>query len=132
MTAPAAPIVRRIYVVEDHPVIQASYLQFIGREPDLEVCGMARRGDEALAGIEAAAPDLVMVDVSLPDMDGMDLVGQLRARFSDLPILVVSGREAARGAARALEAGAAGYIDKLDADHSLIPAIRRTLGLVES
>jgi DNA-binding NarL/FixJ family response regulator len=121
------PAPQRIFIVEDHPAIQASYQRFIGREPGLAVCGMARRGDEALAAIGALAPDLVIVDLSLPDMDGLDLVAALSREDPHRPVLVVSGHPAEAQAERARARGALAYVDKLDADTQLIPAIRAAL-----
>jgi DNA-binding NarL/FixJ family response regulator len=126
-TGEEMPAARRVFIVEDHPVIQEAYARFIDREADLVVCGAAFRGLDALRDIPLAGPDLVLVDISLPDMDGLEVVRALRADHDRLPILVVSGREARRHAQRALEAGASGYVDKIDADLTLIGAIRAAL-----
>ena len=69
----------RIYIVEDHETIRNAYHRLIDRQADMSVCGMAASGAEALAQIPGLAPDLVLVDLSLPDMDGFALIEQLLA-----------------------------------------------------
>ena len=88
-------------------------------------------GSEALAwlaeGAADGAPDLALIDVSLPKMSGINLVERLRERHPALKTLVVSGHEPELYAQQAEEAGAAGYVDKREAAHALLPAIRRAL-----
>jgi DNA-binding NarL/FixJ family response regulator len=119
--------VHRVLIVEDHPAIQASYALLLEREPDLVICAVVGLGREALERMPELAPDVVLVDLSLPDMDGFDLVRRLRESRPGTPVLVVSGYDAARRAERAAEAGAAGYVDKMNADSELVPAIRRAV-----
>ncbi len=91
----------RIFVVEDYSLLQRQYGVLLGLEPDMQVCGTASSGAQALAQIPAAAPDLVILDLSLPDMDGFELLKKLRELCSNLPVLVVSGYAADYFAAQA-------------------------------
>lgn len=117
----------RIFVVEDHDIMREAYRVAIEVEPDLELCGMAGTAQEALDAIEAAAPDLVLVDVSLPGMSGLELIERLGQTHPGLPALVVSGHHGAIYAERALAAGARGYLDKKGIATVFLDAIHRVL-----
>ena len=101
-----------IYIIDDHPLVQEILVEFINQMPGLQVCGMAATAQEALAQIPTLAVDLVVVDVSLPDMDGIQLVGELRARQPTLLCLMLSGHQERGYVQRALAAGACGYVAK--------------------
>lgn len=117
----------RIFIVEDHHVMRDVYRLTFEMQPDFEICGAVSTGAEALAAIGAAAPDLVLVDVSLPGMSGIELVGHLQQAHPTLPVLVVSGHHEAVYAERALEAGARGYLDKQHLSTHLLDAMRLVL-----
>jgi DNA-binding NarL/FixJ family response regulator len=102
----------RIFLVEDHPVMQEGYARLLNREPDFELCGQAESGTEALQAIPKADPDLAIVDLSIPGMNGLDLLKQLRVIVPDLPCLVVTAHSEALYAERALRAGARGFLNK--------------------
>jgi DNA-binding NarL/FixJ family response regulator len=119
--------VKEVFIIEDHDVIREVFLELLDAEVDLSVCGIAGNGSEALEALTTLSPTVVLVDLSLPDMNGLDLVRELRARDPELCILVVSGHQAARYRQQAEQAGADVYIDKLDAHTMLVPAIRETL-----
>lgn len=116
-----------IFIVEDHPKMRETYALFFKAEPDFEICGMVASGMEALAQIPPLKPDLVIVDLSLPDIDGLEVVQRLRAQLPSLPILVVSGYHANKFSDRVAEAGADGYLNKQHAYGQLIPLIRDIL-----
>ena len=118
---------RRIFIVEDHEVVRQSFSELISLEPDLEVSGAVGTGTEALARLAEALPDLVLVDVSLPKMSGIDLVQRLHVRHPALKTLVVSGHERDLYARQAEQAGASGYVSKHEAVETLLPTIRRVL-----
>lgn len=101
-----------IYIIEDHPLVQEMLGEFINQIPGLQVCGMASTAKQALAEIPTLAVDLVIIDVSLPDMDGIQLIGELRARQPDLRCLMLSGHQEQSYVQRALALGAAGYVAK--------------------
>lgn len=117
----------RIYIVEDHPLMRQMLGEFLGATPGLQVCGMAASGEEALGQLERAGADLILVDVSLPQMSGVDLVREARARWPQLRCLMLSGHDSAQYTKHALSAGAQDYVMKGDAD-ALLDAIQRTLG----
>jgi DNA-binding NarL/FixJ family response regulator len=117
----------RVLLVDDHPIVRQGLTQLINRQGDLEVCGEA---EDAFAAEEAAAalkPDLAVVDISLKDKDGIDLIKILKARHPQLPILVFSMHEESTYAERALHAGASGYIMKQEGTENLVAAVRRIL-----
>jgi DNA-binding NarL/FixJ family response regulator len=106
----------RVFIVEDHPFMREMLREFIGNEADLEVCDEAGEGDEALGKIEKSLPDVVLIDVSLPGMSGLELVGLLHGRFPDLPCAMLSGHGERSYVDQALAAGARGYILKDNPD----------------
>jgi len=115
--------VGKIFIVEDHAVIRRGYSSLIKRRPDLEVCGEAISGEDALNAIPGCGPDLVLIDVSLPGMSGVDLVRRLKVAQPNLATLVVSGHEESLFSEGVLAAGAKGYIMKEQAPDVLIDAI---------
>ena len=88
---------------------------------------MADTGKAALEEVPRAAPDVILVDLSLPDMNGMDVVRGLRAQYADLIILVVSGNKAKAFEDLVVRGGATAYIDKQDAPATLVPTILKTI-----
>jgi DNA-binding NarL/FixJ family response regulator len=100
----------------------------IDREPDLMVCGEADGATSALQAIREAAPDFVVLDISLDGPDGLELLKILRVRYPTLPVLVLSMHDEAVYAERALRAGANGYIMKQEATDRVLTAIRHILG----
>lgn len=115
---------RKIFVVDDHDITRKGYMVLINPQPDLEVCGEAGSATEALEKIPDANPDLAIVDISLEDMSGIELIKHLNVLRTDLPILVVSMHDEALYAERALRAGASGYVMKSEVHTAVIDAIR--------
>ena len=122
-----APAKSRVFVVDDHPIVRQGLALMINREPDLVVCGEAEEAQAALIAIEELRPDVLVVDISLPGPDGIDLVKTVRARQASLPVLVLSMHDESIYAERALRAGANGYIMKQEATERVLIAIRRIL-----
>jgi DNA-binding NarL/FixJ family response regulator len=114
-------------VVDDHPIVRRGLRDLICREPDLEVCGEAGDAIEAARLVQAADPDLVLVDLSLPAGHGIELIRQLRLSGSRAKMLVVSMHDESLFAERVLRAGAMGYVNKQEADAVLLGAIREVL-----
>lgn len=121
------PMKSRIYILEDHPIMRRGYKALINGEMDLEICGEAETAAEALENIPKAAPDLVIADISLDGMSGIEFIKRLQTQSPGLEVLVVSMHEESLYAERALHAGAAGYLMKTEAENRVIPAIRRVL-----
>jgi DNA-binding NarL/FixJ family response regulator len=118
----------KIFIVEDHPVMRRGYKALINGEMDLEVCGEAATAAEALQRIPNDAPDLVIADITLGGMNGIEFIKRLQTEQPGLEVLVVSMHEEMLYAERALQAGAVGYLMKKEADSSVITAIRQVLG----
>ncbi len=118
----------RILVVDDHPIVVEGYRQLINCQRDMEVCGVACTALEAINKAKLTKPHLAVIDLVLKDSDGLDLIKDLRLRFGEVKLLVVSARDELVFAERALHAGAAGYVCKQEATDGVIDAIRRVLG----
>ncbi|HLJ90184.1 MAG TPA: response regulator transcription factor [Candidatus Angelobacter sp.] len=118
----------RIFLVDDHPLIRQGLRLLINGEDDLSICGEADESCPALQSILITRPDGLIVDISLNGPDGLELVKDVRGRFSALPILVLSMYDELIYAERALRAGANGYIMKQEASQKVLLAIRRILG----
>ncbi|HOE67493.1 MAG TPA: response regulator transcription factor [Candidatus Hydrogenedentes bacterium] len=116
-----------VFIVDDHPVVRKGLALLINQEQDLYVCGEAEDAAAALAAIERNPPDIVLVDISLPGVTGIDLIRQIRARCPDMAILVLSMMDESMYAERALRAGARGYVMKQEATDRLISAIHGVL-----
>jgi DNA-binding NarL/FixJ family response regulator len=117
----------RILIVDDHPIVRLGIRQMLASERDLEVCGEAESADAARKLIASARPDLAIVDLSLTEGTGLDLIRSLRGSVPTLPVLVLSMHDEALFAERVLRAGARGYIMKREAIIGLVDAIRQVL-----
>jgi len=117
----------RILVVDDHPLVRAGLVSLIKGEGDLDVCGETGDISTALELVRSMKPDLVTVDLSLADGNGLELVKRLSASYGEIKILVCSMHDEALFAYRALKAGALGYIGKEQATTDVIDAIRQVL-----
>lgn len=118
---------RRIFLVEDHPVFRDGLAKLINAEPDLSVCGEAGDARQALKSILKLKPELAVVDLSLPDKSGLELIKEIRASRLEIKLLVVSMFDEALYAQRVLRAGGDGYIMKQEDPHEIISAIRDVL-----
>jgi DNA-binding NarL/FixJ family response regulator len=116
-----------ILLVDDHPVMRRGLAMIIGDETDLRVTREAGSAEEALGLLDDELPDLMVVDVSLPGMSGIELTKHVQALYPDVPVLMVSRHDESLYAERALRAGAKGYVMKLEASDTIVAAIRRVL-----
>ena len=117
----------KIFLVEDHSWFRSQLAAIITADPRLAICGEADNAAEALERIKPASPDLVIVDITLKGMNGLDLIRELRSRSCSACILVLSMHDESMYAERALRAGANGYIAKHETSQQLREAIRRVL-----
>jgi DNA-binding NarL/FixJ family response regulator len=125
---PAAPHAKkRIVIVDDHPVLRAGLSRLINSKDGFEVCGEAGSAAECMEAIATLKPDLVVVDIGLPDASGVELTKRIRAKNPKLPILILSMHEEPLYAMRALRAGAMGYIIKQDAVEKIAEALHQSL-----
>ena len=118
----------KVFLVDDHPIVRQGLALLIDRETDLMVCGEADGAMSALQAIREAAPDFVVLDISLDGPDGLELLKTLRVGYPNLPVLVLSMHDETVYAERALRAGANGYIMKQEATDRVLTAIRHILG----
>ena len=117
----------RIVVVDDHPLLRKGLVLSLEVETDLTVCGQASNAEDALSVVEAENPDLVLVDISLPGMSGLELIKQIHAIRPTMKTLVVSRHDESLYAERAIRAGAKGYVMKLEASDVMVKAVRRVM-----
>ena len=114
-------------VVDDHPVFRQGLVALIRSDKRYEVCGEAGSAEEALARLDQSVPDIALVDISLTGQSGLDLVKTLKAAHPRILILIISMHDEAVYAARALRAGARGYVMKQEAASVMQEAIRTVL-----
>nr|WP_275097600.1 response regulator transcription factor [Sedimenticola hydrogenitrophicus] len=117
----------RILIVDDHPLVRAGFRALIGDEPDLAVCGEASGFTEAMRLATDQHPDVVIVDLSLAEGSGLELVKHLHMRLPDVRLLVCSMHDESLFAERALKAGARGYINKQEATDHVVEAVHQVL-----
>src|SRR6266567_6018814 len=124
----SVPAKKRVFLVDDHPIVRERLAELIGQETDLEVCGEAEDAIGALKAIQAQRPDIAIVDITLKDTYGIELIKDLKDRCPNLPVLVLSMHDESLFGERAIRAGAKGYLNKQEATKKVISAIRTVLG----
>jgi DNA-binding NarL/FixJ family response regulator len=117
----------RIFIVDDHPLVREGLTNLINGQHDLALCGVAEDSAEAVAGIIKARPDVALIDISLKNESGLELVKHLATQFPQLALIVLSMHDEALYAERALRAGARGYVMKREASKNVLSAIRQVL-----
>jgi len=114
-----------VYLIDDHPVVREGFARALADEPDMAVVGQAGTAAEALRETAQCKPDVVLVDLNIPDRDGIELLGALRAQLPAAKLLVLSGYDDEFRVAEALRAGAQGYLVKTSKLEEVIEGIRR-------
>lgn len=117
----------RLMLVDDHPLVRRGLAELISDEPHLEVCAQMASAEDALQDIDQINPDLVIVDVTLPGMNGVELIKRLRSRYPKMLILVSSMHDESLFAERCLRAGANGYVNKEEATDKVVDAINHVI-----
>jgi DNA-binding NarL/FixJ family response regulator len=117
----------RVLLVDDHPIVRQGLGQLINEEADLSVVSEAEDFQQALSALNDTPIDIAIVDISLKERSGIELIKEIRARKPELPILVLSMHDESLHAERVLRAGAKGYIMKQEATEQVMNAIRRVL-----
>ncbi|HZF58969.1 MAG TPA: response regulator transcription factor [Rubrobacter sp.] len=114
-------------LVDDQATLRQGLRMWLTLEPDLEVVGEAESGEAALRLVRSMSPDVVLMDVEMPDMDGIAATTALRATSPQVAVVVLSLYDDARTRALAREAGAAGFVSKHQAKTTLLATIRRVV-----
>lgn len=114
----------RLLIADDHAIVRTGLKQIFALVPDFEVAGEAENGGEVLERLRQGGVDLLLLDLDMPGIQGANLIARVKTHWPELPILVLSMHNEAHIAARALKAGAAGYITKDCNLDVLLPAIR--------
>ncbi len=117
----------KVLIVDDHPIVRHGLGELIARQPDLEMCGEAADAAEALRQVETNRPDVAVVDISLGDDNGIELVERIRALYPEVKMLVSSMHDEKTFAGRAMRAGALGYINKRESIRKVVDAVRQVL-----
>jgi DNA-binding NarL/FixJ family response regulator len=118
---------KNILIVDDHPIVRRGFIQLINQEPDLVITCEAESTNEAIQQVEKNDLDFVIVDISLKNSNGIDLIKHLTEHYGHIPILVVSMHDESLYAERSIRAGAKGYLMKQEADEAVVKAIRHIL-----
>jgi DNA-binding NarL/FixJ family response regulator len=118
---------KKIVIVDDHPIVRQGLENLINHESDLSVCGQAEDAHQAMKAIKMLNPDMIIVDISLEEKNGLELIKDIKAQYPSLPILALSMHDETLYAERVLRAGAKGYIMKQQATENVIEAIRKVL-----
>lgn len=119
--------VKQILIVDDHPITRDGVATLINQQTHLKVCGEADTAHEALAMIPELKPDMAIVDVTLKNTSGIELMKSIKAQFPQLPVLIMSMHDESMYAERGLRAGAKGYIMKHEANSKILQAIETIL-----
>jgi DNA-binding NarL/FixJ family response regulator len=117
----------RVFLVDDHPLVREGLTNLINEQNDLIVCGEAEDSAGAMSGIAKSRPDVVLVDISLKNESGLELVKNLESQFPLVALIVLSMHDEALYAERALRAGARGYVMKRESTKSVLASIRRVM-----
>lgn len=117
----------KIFIIDDHPLVRNGLRLLIDSENDLSVCCETDRIEGAMGLFAKCSPDLAIIDLSLPDGNGIELINRIKRQHPDIPVLVSSMHDESLFAARVLHTGAQGYINKKEAGDQMIEAIRQIL-----
>ncbi len=117
----------KVLLVDDHPILRAGLGRLINQEADMMICGEAEDGPTAFDLVGTLNPDIAVIDISLKGSNGIELVKNLKARYPELPTMVLSMHDESLYAERALRAGSLGYIMKEEAIEQVLVAIRKVL-----
>ena len=118
----------RVLLADDHAIVRAGLCRLVSESGDMEVVAEAPDGREAIRLTRELMPDVAVIDLSMPEIDGLEVITRLHPEFPDLPIIVLTMHAENQYVVRAIEAGARGYITKQSAPEQLVRAIRKVHG----
>ena len=124
---PTATTGKRLLIVDDHPIFRHGICQLIGQLDDVAICGQAENAQGALEAMRRGRPDVVLLDVSMPGTNGIELIKLMLAEQPRLIILMLSMHDESLYALRALRAGAKGYVMKQQAMENVVDALRKVI-----
>jgi DNA-binding NarL/FixJ family response regulator len=124
---PSTRVRRRVYLVDDHPLVREWLANVINQQPDLMVCGQSEGREGCIEAIQKKRPDVAVVDISLKDCSGFDLISEIKQSAPRIEIIVLSMHDSPLYARRALRAGARGYVVKRETTRKICNAIRDVL-----
>ncbi len=114
----------RVFLVDDHLILREGIRSLLGKVPDIEMVGEAGDGAEAVAKVEQLVPDVVLMDITMPGMSGLEATKQIKQKYPQVKILILTIHETNQYLSQMLQAGASGYVVKTAAASELISAIR--------
>lgn len=115
----------KVFIADDHSIVRAGLRRIVEESGDMEVIAEASDGKDALLRIQKEQPDVAVIDISMPGLDGLEVTAQLHAGYPKLPVIILTMHEEEQYVIRAIEAGAMGYITKRSAPEQLVNAIRK-------
>ena len=115
----------KVLLADDHSIVRAGLRRIVEESGEMIVVAEAADGREAIQMVKKTAPDVAVIDISMPGLDGLEVIGQLQALHPELPILVLTMHEEGQYVIRAIQAGAMGYLTKQSAPEQLVKAIRK-------
>jgi len=117
----------KILIVDDHPLVREGLIGLLSAQSDFVICGEAAGATDARRIVAEQKPDVAIIDLTLSDGTGIDLIKELKARFQSVKLLVLSMHDESMFAERALRAGAMGYVSKQEASRTIVEAVRTVL-----
>lgn len=117
----------KVLIADDHPIVRQGLKQILSEIPDMMVAGEAVNGQQTLAQARAGGWDVLVLDITMPDRSGFDILKQLKHEKPNLPVLMLSIHAEEQFAVRVLKAGASGYLTKENAPDELVAAIRKVV-----
>jgi len=115
----------KVLLADDHSIVRAGLRRIVEESEDMQVIAEAADGREAIEKVHKTSPDVAIIDISMPGLDGLEVISQLKLYYPDLPLLILTMHEEGQYVVRAIEAGAMGYITKQSAPEQLVKAIRK-------
>lgn len=117
----------KVLLADDHSIVRAGLCRIVEESGDMTVVAEAADGKAAIVQARSAAPDVAVIDISMPEFDGLEVTARLLDEIPDLPVIILTMHEEEQYVVRAIEAGARGYITKKSAPEQLVKAIRKVL-----
>ncbi len=116
-----------VLLADDHSIVRAGLRRIVEESGDMTVVAEAADGKQAIGQARKTGPDVAVIDISMPEFDGLEVTSRLRDEVPDLPVIILTMHEEEQYVVRAIEAGAMGYITKKSAPEQLVKAIRKVL-----